>query len=177
MGQRHVDEFGCCLVRFLCREAWQLLVYSCYRVDWLDLCQIELDYQLHRGKQAFLRAGRLTCWVCWRDLWYTSVMFWGSFNHLFTPVSCPRMYSLNLRMESVKWIYVLIMKNGSSYWSIKMLISMWLCSGCAAVAVLCFACGCVDVAVLICWSFADMLELWPMCQHLLMMSRLNACYV
>ena len=34
----------------------------------------------------------------------------------------------------------------------------WLCSGCA-VTVSCFACGCIDVAVLLCWSFADMLEL------------------
>ena len=34
---------SCCLVRFLCREAWQLLVYSFYRVGWLDLCQIELE--------------------------------------------------------------------------------------------------------------------------------------
>ena len=45
----------------------------------------------------------------------------------------------------------------------KMLISVWLCSGCAAVAMSCFACGCVDVAVLICLSFADMLESFDCC--------------
>ena len=35
----------------------------------------EPDYQLHRGKQAFLHAGRLTCWVRWIDLRVSSVMF------------------------------------------------------------------------------------------------------
>ena len=35
----------------------------------------EPNYQLHRGKWAFLHAGRLTCWVHWIDLRVSSVMF------------------------------------------------------------------------------------------------------